>query len=290
MERHFAGINGEKLAAAAEGQDVLVSYADLRAPGTWAWMRPLLAGGYFRSVILDSGAFTVYAAQRREIAKHGATEDEARAKHPAIEVANYAAFAVENAELFSWVANMDDIGGRVDVSNANFDALEAAGLRGKVVPVWHEGETDDQLTTVIEQARRGAKILAVGMARPLGSLRPRNVVATLRHVWPLIKALAPDLSVHGLGLTRYASPDTCPCGGEGWAFDSVDSTTWIAEACALERSGACGTGDRLVARAKALRVTVDSSLDVPFHGTEFDAELAVAAKGQARTVALRHAS
>ena len=33
---HFAGINSRDLAAHTKGQDVLVSYADLRSPGCWA--------------------------------------------------------------------------------------------------------------------------------------------------------------------------------------------------------------------------------------------------------------
>ncbi len=284
MQLHFAGINGRGLAEHTKGQDVLMSYADLRSPGCWAWIRPLLEGGHWRSVVLDSGAFTVYAAQQRG------------KNPPTITVEDYAAFAAKHADLFSWVANLDDIGGNVDVSNRNFRYLDAAiDLRAKVVPVWHEGESDDQLRQVLAQAR-GAGRVAIGMQRPRGQLVPRNVVACLSVVVPKIRTWASALWLHGFGLTRYASSDTCPCDGPGWAFDSVDSTTWIAEGCALERSGACGTDDRIAARQVALRATLDSYQDVRFlnrldsgprHGVRFDHAVALAAGGQARTVALR---
>lgn len=279
---HFAGINGRKLAQHTRGQDVLVSYADLRSAGTWAWIRPLLERGHWRSVILDSGAFTVYAAQMR--GKKAAT----------ISVEDFARFAVENAHLFDWVANMDDIGGRVEVSNANFDYLERAGLAGSVVPVWHEGESDDQLRTVLAQGRKAGRI-AIGMQRPKGQLVPRNVVACLADVVPKIREWAPEIKLHGFGMTRYASADTCPCGGPGWAFDSVDSTTWIAESCAVERSGAAG-GRGIEPRQRAIRATLDSYHGVnfiggsnlgPMHGDTIDIALAMETGGQAKTVAAR---
>ncbi len=283
---HFAGINGRDLAEHARSQDVLVSYADLRSPGCWAWMRPLLEGGHFRTVILDSGAFTVYAAQQRG------------AKVPEIRLEDFAAFAAEHQTLFTWVANFDDIGGDVAVSNSNFAYLVAAGLGGKVVPVWHEGESDDQLRTVIAQAQSSGR-LAIGMQRPKGSLVPRNVVACLRDVMPKLASWAPGIRVHGFGLTRYARPETCPCGGEGWAFDSVDSTTWIAEACAVQRSGACGTGqskmEKIAARRQAFRATIDSYRGLHFDilarwaGVALDTDRAIGAGSQAKTVAERRA-
>ncbi len=279
---HFAGINRRKQAEHTRGQDVLVSYADLRNKGTWHWVRPLLECGYWRSVVLDSGAFTVYAAQMRS------------KKVPTIMVEDFARFAVRYAHLFEWVANMDDIGGRVDVSNANFAYLERAGLTGKVVPVWHEGEDDSQLVIVLAQAKDVGRI-AIGMQRPKGSLVPRNVVACLTEVVPKIRARAPELALHGFGLTRYASSETCPCGGPGWAFDSTDSTTWIAEACAVERSGAAG-GRGTEPRARAFRATIDSYHGIefiggssfgPLHGEMIDTAVAIEAGGQAKTVATR---
>ncbi len=295
---HFAGINSRDLAAHTKGQDVLVSFADLRSPGCWAWMQPLLEGGHFRTVVLDSGAFTIYAHQQRELAK-GKTQEQVEASAPTITVEDFTAFASANAHLFTWIANMDDIGGNIEVSNANFATLEAAGLSGKVVPVWHEGESDAQLANVLVQAEAAGRV-AVGMQRPKGSLVPSNVVACLTDVMPKIRALAPHIAIHGFGLTRYASPDTCPCGGSGWAFDSVDSTTWIAEGCAVERSGAVGEATdkatRILNRAVALRATVDSYQGIEFlggrtsapqHGELIDLNTALAAGGQAKTVAAR---
>ncbi len=289
---HFAGINSRDLAAHTRGQDVLVSYADLRSPGTWAWIHPMIEGGHFRSVILDSGAFTVYAKRMREIAK-GMDPVEAERRFPDISISAYRDFVHEHGDHFDWVTNMDDIGGKTEVSNANFEILNQVSNR--IVPVWHEGEGDAQLRTVIAQARANSDRLAVGMQRPKGSLVPRNVVACLTDVMPKIRAWAPEVAVHGFGLTRYASAATCPCGGSGWAFESVDSTTWIAEACAVERSGAAG-GRGIAPRATAFRATVDSYHGVdfiggsdfgPVHGDRIDIAVAIEAGGQAKTVASR---
>jgi hypothetical protein len=239
-------------------------------------MKPLLEGGHWRSAILDSGAFTVYAAQMKG------------KEVPTITVEAYGAFAAENAHLFDWVTNLDDIGGDVEVSNRNQAYLEGLGLR--VVPVWHEGESREQLDHCIARARAGAGWIALGGQRPKGSLVPTNVVRFLGLVMPYLAANAPDLKVHGFGLTRYATSG-CPGGAGPFKFDSVDSTTWIAEGCALHRSGATHH------RHAAFRATVDSYRDVAWvahreptyrHGEGFDLAAAKLAGGQARTVALRH--
>ena len=84
---HFAGINTTPLASATEGRDILVSYADvIRQPGWWEReLKPRLEAGRYRSVILDSGAFTVIS------------------QGIVIDVESYAAFAAEHQDLFDVV-------------------------------------------------------------------------------------------------------------------------------------------------------------------------------------------
>jgi hypothetical protein len=274
---YFAGINTRPLAAAAQGQHILISYAQIKeTPSLWSWLEPLLEGGHFRSAILDSGAFTELSARKRGRSFH-------------IDLEEYKAFARQNAHHFAWIANLDDIEGDTERSNANLAELEAAGLAA--APVYHEGEPEAQLLLCIERARAGCGILAIGCQRPKGSLIPTNVTRFLDWLMPRLAELAPDLEIHGFGLTRYAT-DACPCGYGGFAFDSTDSTTWIAEGCALHRSGATEH------RHRAFEATIDSyrgagwiadhDEDTHWHGTAFDAERAQAAGGQARTIARRH--
>lgn len=283
IRHYFAGVNTRPLAEATRGQDVLVSFADFKkSPGLWGWLRPMIERGHFRSVILDSGAFTELSQRKR-------------GKVFTVGVEEYGAFAAENAHLFTWIANLDDIEGDVDRSNRNLAYLEALGL--PVVPVYHESESVEQLAHCIDRARAGRGVLAVGCQRPKGKLVPRNVVQFLTWLFAeLAGAEVDDIQIHGFGLTRYATA-ACPCGADGFAFDSVDSTTWIAEACALERSGAMPQDDRLEARRAAFRATVDSyegnewvipafgRFDV--HQEAFDHQVADEAGSQARTVARR---
>ncbi len=256
---HFAGVNTRGLAEATKGQDILMSYADVKKdPGFWGWMKPLLERGHFRSVILDSGAFTELSQRKR-------------GNEFKVGVEEFATFAAEHQHLFTWVANLDDIEGDVERSNANFAALRAAGVKN-LVPVFHEGESDEQLRHCLALALSGRKALAVGCQRPKGRLVPRNVVRFLRSLFAKLGEMDPKgwVELHGFGLTRYAS-DQVPCQGpaEGFSFHSTDSTTWIAEACSVQRSGAYGDpkapkGQRIEQRARALRATVASYSNVAF--------------------------
>lgn len=276
---YFAGVNRlGPLTDSTKGEDVLVSFADiLKTPAVWDWMRPLIEAGHWRSVILDSGAFTELTERKRgRVFK--------------VRIEDYAAFANENAHLFDWIANLDDIEGNVERSNTNLAILEAQpNLADKVVPVYHEGESLDQLAHCVERARAGRGVLAIGCQRPNGKLRPKAVEAFLTDVWPALEEMAGDLVIHGFGLTRYATTDTPS--GRAWPFDSVDSTTWIAEACALNRSGA--TPDRAAAFAatvvsyRASNWIAPQARSLPGGSFDVDLEVAEAFGLQARTVARR---
>ena len=197
---HFAGVNTALLAAATEGRPVLVSYADiLRRPGWWEReLLPRLRRGAYPSVILDSGAFTVISTGLR------------------IDAAEYARFAREYRDLFDAIVNLDDIAGDLATTWRNQATLESAGL--DVMPVYHQGEP----WAVLEHYLDRHEQIGVGLARNAGGRLAYGRAANakfLREVFRRIRGRARAVRVHGFGLTRWT----------GFPFDTVDSTTWIAE-------------------------------------------------------------
>jgi hypothetical protein len=252
---YLAGLNTRTLLDAAHGHHVLVSFADIkRRPFLWDELRKRIERGDFRGVILDSGAFTELSERKK-------------GREFKVSVEEYGAFAAANAEHFAWITNLDDIEQDVDRSNRNQAYLEGLGLQ--VVPVFHEGETAEQLARVIEAGRRNGGRIALGAQRPKGSLRPTKVREFLRAILPQIPG---DLAVHGFGFVRYAA--------EGFELASADSTTWIAEACKVFRAGATRT------RGAAFQITADS-YGKRLRPVRFAVKVALRAGGQAKTVALR---
>jgi hypothetical protein len=301
---YFAGVNGGDLELVTEGQRVLVSFADYqRQPTLWEKHRKLLEGGHWRGAVLDSGAFTELADAKR-IEKRMSAMDPIppRSEWPvpfAIKLEAYCAFVAKWGHLFDWCANLDSIEGDVDRSNANLEAIVSAAKPGtRIVPVFHEGEDLDQLKLCVQAARDNGGLIAVGAQRPKGKLRPTQVVKFLHQVLADLKALdATDLEVHGFGFPRYAgafAPKGSPVGG--FALPSVDSTSWIAEACAAFRAGCTRT------RLEAFQAVVDSyqgagfamgsEIGLPIWGVDYDHEAAAdpSAHGQARTVSSRLAA
>jgi hypothetical protein len=279
---HFAGVNGRGLEAFTEGQRVLLTYAEyLRSPALWERHRALLAGGHWHSAVLDSGAFSELAARKR-------------GKTFKVPIDSYVAFVAEHGHLFHWVANLDDIEGDVATSNANEEML-LAGTRARIVPVYHEGESDDQLVHCIERARCNGGLLAVGVQRPKGSIVPTRAVKFLRALEVKLDLLgAQDIEVHGFGLTLYAGSDLRGRWGGprgGFSLASVDSTTWLMEGCKAFNAAATET------RHDGFRATIDSYQGVRFAlGNEaglprwrvpFNLGRAIRAGGQAATVAAR---
>jgi len=270
LHRCFAGSNTPMLTEALEGQPILVSYADVRpGGGRERWfrntLRPMLERKAFSFVMLDSGAFTVIS--------QGIT----------IDVDAYAAFAADHAELFDVVVNLDSIAGDLDESRRNLETLRAAGV--EAMPVFHEGETWDELETMLERS----DYIGLGFARVEGG-RMANPLADRRE-W-LAQAFAKiggRAKVHGFAMTRHALEVP---------FYSVDSSTWIAEYRGLRKQtpgaifeGTHGIGGELALRLKAatmpelLELVVDSyATRAAAEPSAMDDQIERDSRGQARTV------
>jgi hypothetical protein len=189
---YFAGVNTAPLEADTAGQRVLVSYAGyLRSPSLWRRQRRLLESKHWRSVVLDSGAYSELTARKRgEIF--------------IVPIQRYVDFVAEHGHLFHWVTNLDDIEGDTARSNANEDLL-LAHTKVPIVPVYHEGEPLSQLKRCVERARANEdKLLAVGVQRPNGKIVPTRAVRFLTHLGHQLLILgALDVNIHAFGLTLY---------------------------------------------------------------------------------------
>jgi hypothetical protein len=202
---HFAGINTTLLAEATIGRDILVSYADiLRQPGWWMReLRPRLKAGLYRSVMLDSGAFTVIS--------QGIT----------IDVKQYAAFIREHGDFFDVVVGLDDIAGDFVQTWDNQKALKARGVNA--MPVFHQGEPWHVLETYVSQY----DYIGVGFARREGGRLAHGQTENREFLKEFFERVGDRAKVHGFAMTRWA--------GRGFPFYSVDSTTWISEYRALRK-------------------------------------------------------
>lgn len=205
---YFAGLNTARLAEALEGEDVLISYADiLRRSGVWSReIRPRLERGAYRSVILDSGAFTELTERQRGVAEP---------LH--VDVRDYGRFALEFGHLFDEIVTLDDIEGDVERSRRNTAHLESLGLQ--VVPVFHQGEPWSVLEALVRRYDR----IGLGVQRVNGRPAPGAFDWTAE----ALERVPSSVSVHGFGMTRFAR--RLP------RMDTTDSTTWIAEFRALRK-------------------------------------------------------
>lgn len=210
---YFAGLNTARFAEVLEGQDVLISYADIaRRPGVWAdEIRPRLERGAYRSVILDSGAFTELTERGRNERAIAAGK---RPPHPNpwhTDLEEYGRFVLEHRDLFDEVITLDDIAGDVATTRRNTDYLEGLGL--DVVPVFHQGESWDVLEDYVRRYRRiGLGVQRTSSGSPVAGAREWTAEA--------IDRIPTSVSIHGLGMTRYAKT---------LRMATTDSTTWIAE-------------------------------------------------------------
>ncbi len=291
---YFAGVNGGDLEEVTGGNRVLLTFAEyLRGPKLWDRHQEMLEQGQWKGAILDSGAFSELADRKRLEKQY---PDPATRPEPfKVPIADYVAFCRDFGHLFEWVANLDDIEGDVETSNSNLAAIQAGAPGVKVVPVFHEGESREQLIHCITEARRNGGLLAVGAQRPKGKLRPTKVVAFLTKLFADLAELdAEDIQVHGFGFPRYAgafAPKGAPEGG--FPLHSVDSTTWNAEGCAAFRAGCTPT------RRLAFMAAIDSyqgtgfalgiELGLPIWAVDYDHAAAAdrSAHGQARTISAR---
>jgi hypothetical protein len=203
---HFAGVNTARLAAATEGRPVLISFADIvRRPGVWAnEILPRLRRRAWPSVILDSGAFTVISTPQFRI--------DAQA---------YAAFAAEHRDLFDVIVNLDDIAGNLATTHANQATLEAAGV--SALPVFHQGED----WSVLEGYLADHDHVGVGFARKPGGRLAHTTTENEAFLVEFFERVGDRARVHGFAMTSWVK--------KGFAFGTVDSTSWIAEYMAVRR-------------------------------------------------------
>lgn len=271
---YLAGANQSQWARVLEGQDILISFADISTrPGWWEReMLPRLRAGAYPSVILDSGAFT-------ELSKPTYHTD----------LEEYGDFLEEYGHLFAFAITLDDILGDLAKTWGNTARLEERALR--VLPVFHGREP----WAVLEAYVRRYDRVGLGFYRdpPKGkggrSTISRDQGEGLSPDEWLAKALdiceAAGVETHGLGMTRYAMRR-----GHD-RLTTVDSTTWIAEYRAirsapktplLQAAQDLPRDDigRLVARSYTAPAPIQSAADV--------AAIRAGAKGQAKTVIDRY--
>ena len=185
MRIYFASPNTHPLAAAVVGRFVLESFA-IHWKSYWQYRRS------FAGLMLDSGAFT-----------------EVNSGIP-VNVDDYGAYAAKHNDDYELVVNLDDIGGDVDLSQANERRLrERYGL--DPMPVFHQGEP---MSVLAEYCAR-ADYIGLGFKRPL-------LNADHRTAWveQCFAAVPSGQKVHGFAMTGYM---------ERFPFTSVDSTTWIRD-------------------------------------------------------------
>lgn len=267
---HYAGLNTAKFARALEGHAVLISYADVvRRPGVWAnEILPRLEAGLYVEPILDSGAFT-------ELTTPGFHVD----------VEAFAAFVREHGHLFDQIITLDDIQGDLATTWRNTQRLEELTGGREFIPVFHGREPFEVLHHYCQRFGR----VALGFARDLGRIAKdqgegHDPESWLRQALEIVESYG--CHVHGLGMTRYALKL-----GHG-RLDTTDSTTWIAEFCALRSAkwvegGPAlslleGLADAALAKLAILSLTGSG-------GDDETEELVVGSRGQARTSLRRFA-
>ena len=274
--RHFAGLNSEDMARATEGEPVLVSYAEiLERPRFWVeTLLPRLEAGAFERVILDSGAFAVISSGR------------------VIPIEDYATFVARFGRLFDVVVNLDDIAGDLETTHANQAILEAAAPEGvEILPVFHEGEPSE----VLEGYLVDHDHIGVGFARVEGGDFANPIAERRAFLAGFFDRVDGRAGVHGFGMTVHALE---------FPFESVDSTTWIAEYRGLRKrtpgaafDGTHGVGGELAGRLadhsdlELLEVVV-ASYSATYRERTWrqggpEHALARDARGQARTVVRR---
>lgn len=209
------------------GRAVLVSHAYLGAKheeGTpkprrgdnewipWADLLRLIAVAAL--VWCDSGAFTYW--NRMLKGKPG----------PVMNVEKWAAFVIENYDLFAQFVAPDVIGDGAATLRNWLALLEMVppGKHAKLVPVWHEGDPIEHLHAYSPDVR----IVALGRTegRKPG---PTGKKCTMRFYDQAFNAY-PEGQYHALG---NGSPDTI----EPFPFVCFDNTTWQKDAAYSEADG-----------------------------------------------------
>lgn len=215
-----------------EGKHLLVAYSEPRQLRIVdeAWTGPL--------PLVDSGAFSIWkgTAGRRE----------------GLDVASYSAWLNERQGLFEAAIAFDVIGGSIEENLGNLDVMEAAGLKGLVIPVFHEGDDFALLDAYIA---RGYGYIGLGGTASRG----RHELVD----W-LIKVLdrnppSDALRYHGLAMTQQRIIEFLSD-----ALYSVDSSSWL-NPC---RYGIKGSAHMFKDRSPAFmrQIGIGALLDMPQRG------------------------
>ena len=148
-------------------------------------------------LFLDSGAFSAHT-QKQTIA-----------------VEKYANFINQHGDIFSVIANLDDIGDTGPKSWANMKALESMGCT--VFPVFHYQDDIIYLKKILDE---GYEFMALG-----GLVGSSRVVLRewLDSMWSKYLTKpdgTPKIKVHGFGLTDFELMARYP-------WFSIDSSSWV---------------------------------------------------------------
>ena len=150
---------------ACVGRNVLMSFT-ARPKNLWHW------AGAFKSLILDSGAFSAYNSGQEVVLEE------------------YREWALQYKDVAAAIAGLDDIGGDWRQSMDNYEAFPEG------FPTFHDSDPYDLLDDLICMARERGGYLGLGLTLPRKGKRAW-VVETLDRI-------PNDIVVHGFALAEYA--------------------------------------------------------------------------------------
>ena len=178
-----------------------------------------------RTIMLDSGAFTVWNAGKR------VTIEEV--------VDAYAAFLDQAGDLFDqiWLINLDEIPGEprrnglkrettreqmrgaAKVADRNLAILRER-FGPVVLPVIHQPEGKERLKRVIDQVAGNGNFICIS---PDNDEPERSRIEWAQGIRDMAQEIAPEVRLHGLATTGNAMTN-------GFGFYSVDSEAWFSHA------------------------------------------------------------
>jgi hypothetical protein len=148
-------------------------------------------------LFLDSGAYSAHTKQQT------------------IPVDSYASFINQHGNIFSVIANLDDIGDTGPKSWDNLKALESMGCT--VLPVFH---CQDDIVYLKKMLDQGYPFIALGGMVGGGRIELKTWLDEVWKKYLINEDRTAHLKVHGFGLTDFELM-TC------YPWFSIDSTSWV---------------------------------------------------------------
>jgi len=148
-------------------------------------------------LFLDSGAYSAFTQQEN------------------IEVDKYASFINQHGDIFTVIANLDNIGDTGPKSWANLKALESMGCN--VFPVFHH---QDDLVYLKKMLDGDYEFIALGGLVGASRNVLRDWLDTMWSKYLTHEDGTPRLRVHGFGLTDFELMARYP-------WHSIDSSSWV---------------------------------------------------------------